>query len=192
MFSFAYANGTFSKSLVEFALKLLRAGESYLIFQRAVALWLAAEIANSFDRLSRLDCRRLLPLITGVLTVEEYRGFDSAVYLAQENAKETLYSSFKVDLESNYEGATPRFLTIFAFGKVLDREMDERGLLLLKQCIMAAVEVCMSVVAKEKMFLSGRNKFKLQLWQFLLVFPPEQLPLILGRQQFEALLLHCI
>jgi hypothetical protein len=63
---------------------------------------------------------------------------------------------------------------------------------LLEKCILAAFEVCMSQVAKEKMFLSGRNKLKLQLWQFLLVFPPHLLPAILGREQFDRLLLRCI
>lgn len=41
MLAFAYATGVFSQSLVDFAVKLIKAGESYLIFQRAVALRLA-------------------------------------------------------------------------------------------------------------------------------------------------------
>lgn len=58
--------------------------------------------------------------------------------------------------------------------------------------IESAIEICMSVVAKEKMFLSGRNKLKLQLWQFLLVLPPAQLPIILGKEKFDKLILRCI
>lgn len=34
----AYATGFFSQSLIDFTLKLIKAGESYLIFQRVVAL----------------------------------------------------------------------------------------------------------------------------------------------------------
>lgn len=96
MLAFAYANGVFSQSLVDFAVKLIKAGESYLIFQRAVALRLAQELAENFNALSRLDCKNLLPLILGVLTIEEYRGFDSAVYMAHENSELPIYSSFKV------------------------------------------------------------------------------------------------
>lgn len=52
LFSFAYASGAFSQSLVEFTLKLVKAGESYLIFQRVVVLRLASEIFLHFHRLS--------------------------------------------------------------------------------------------------------------------------------------------
>lgn len=50
----------------------------------------------------------------------------------------------------------------------------------------------MSLVVKEKMFLSGRNKLKLQMWQFLLIFPPSSMKGILGKERFEALVLRCI
>lgn len=79
----------------------------------------------------------------------------------------------------------PRFLFIFAFKQVLSRiSFSKAHLGFLSAFILAAFEICMSLVVKEKMFLSGRNKLKLQMWQFLLVFPPSSLQGILGREKF--------
>lgn len=54
--SFAYSTGSFSHSLIQFCLKLLKAGDSYLIFQRVVALRLAKTLFIEFHSISQLDC----------------------------------------------------------------------------------------------------------------------------------------
>lgn len=41
-----------------------------------------------------------------------------------------------------------------------------------QKIIKACLDVGLTIVGKEKMFLSGKNKLKLQIWQFLLAFEP--------------------
>ena len=65
----------------------------------------------------------------------------------------------------------------------------------MKDWISGIVEGCVEsafVVGKERMFLSGKNKVKLQLWQFLLLFDSEVIIDSLGPHKFHNLLLRLI
>lgn len=73
------------------------------------------------SQLSQLDCSHLLPLAVQILSIEEYRGFDSAIYIWEEQTASEIYCKFGADLESNYEGAVPRFLLAFTFKEVLKK-----------------------------------------------------------------------
>lgn len=117
-----------------------------------------------------------MPLIVRILSIEEYRGYDSSVYCFEENSQYAFYSEFAHDIESNYYGAIPRFIFIQAFkDKIIKRYQKGPALSFYSKMINFCLDLAMTPVVKEKMFLSGKNKLKLQIWQFLLIFEPELL-----------------
>lgn len=134
----------------------------------------------------------MLPLITDILSIEEYRGFDSAVYCQVENSQYEFYREFGLELEKSYYGAVPRFAFIWAFRhRILKAEMSET----MKGWVSSLVEGLVDrglVVGKERMFLSGRNKVKLQIWQFLMAIEPDVIVSSLGAQKTHELLLKLI
>jgi hypothetical protein len=57
------------------------------------------------------------------------------------------------------------------------------------------IEKCTGValeVGRERMFLSGKNKVKLQIWQFLLAFDPQTVFFCLGEEGFQLFLINLI
>jgi hypothetical protein len=110
----------------------------------------------------------MMPLIVRILSIEEYRGYDSSVYCFEENSQYAFYSEFAHDIESNYYGAIPRFIFIQAFkDKIIKRYQKGPALSFYSKMINFCLDLAM--------FLSGKNKLKLQIWQFLLIFEPELL-----------------
>jgi hypothetical protein len=83
LFKMASFNSRFYPALMQFCVKLIKTGDSYLIFQREMALLIANEIWLRFGEIAQLDCTCLVPLIIQILTIEEYRGYDSAIYLSK-------------------------------------------------------------------------------------------------------------
>jgi hypothetical protein len=91
LFTFIEVGGRVNAHLVDFCLKLIKAGENYLIFQRAVALTVTQGLTRHFEAIVASNFEALVPLMVSILSIEEYRGFDSAVYCYDENRAYPFY-----------------------------------------------------------------------------------------------------
>ena len=83
------------------------------------------------------------------------------------------YCAFGGSPESSYLGAAPRFALLHLFhSKLIPKAATDAGVLkLVTELMERALSCCVAPLGKEKMFLHGKNKLRLKLWQFLLAFP---------------------
>ena len=110
-----------NEHLVNFCIKLIKTGENNLIFQRAISLSITDGLIKNAEKVIKSNCSGIIPLIVSLISTEEYRGYDSAVYCYNENKSYQFYVDFGCDLERSYYGAVPRFIFITAFQNIIKK-----------------------------------------------------------------------
>ncbi len=81
MFDFAAKFGYFSPDLTSLSIKVIKIGEEYWMFERMMAFKTVQNLSIMLKGEGRISYAGLFPLLTKILTIEEYRGYDSAVAL---------------------------------------------------------------------------------------------------------------